>query len=191
MTKESKILFLRDKVDYVKKITDDEIMNVTGSVGSGKSTYGIKYYNNNDYIVIGIDSLYTNNDPNTLNDDVLELRKVLLDNYGNIDKDVAFLYDDIIKFIKNKHRKGIIEGGGLTSIDIQQFKGTVIVKRTARLKCYLRSAWRDYKNPVWRKGLNKFSLIKRFLHCYKRRFHHIFPQKHIEEFIEKLENYNN
>ena len=38
MSKESKILLLKDKNDYIKKITNDEITNVTGSVGSGKST---------------------------------------------------------------------------------------------------------------------------------------------------------
>ena len=37
---ESKIYLFKDRPDYVKKISDDEIINVTGSVGSGKSTYG-------------------------------------------------------------------------------------------------------------------------------------------------------
>lgn len=191
ISKESKILLLKDKNDYIKKITNDEIINVTGSVGSGKSTFGIKYHGNKDYIVIGLDSLSKDNDPDTLNRDILKLRKALLKKYGDITNDETFYYGDIVKFIKNKHKKGIIEGGCLTHMDIKKIKGTVIVKRTARLKCYLRSAWRDYKNPVWRKELNSFGLIKRFFHCYKRRFHHIFPQKYIEEFIEKLENYKN
>lgn len=78
VTKESKILLLKDKKDYVKKITDDNIINVTGSVGSGKSTYGIRYHNNKDYVVIGFDSLFKDNDPDTLNEDVLEFRRVLL-----------------------------------------------------------------------------------------------------------------
>lgn len=189
MSKESKILLLKNKNDYVKKITNDEITNVTGSVGSGKSTYGIKYHNNKDYIVVGFDSLSKDNDPDTLNGDILELRKVLLKKYGNITENETFYYDDIVSFIKNKHKKGIIEGGCLAYMDIKRFKGIVIVKRTARLKCYLRSAWRDFKNPAWRKELSKFGLIKRFFHCYKRRFHHIFPQKYVEEFIENLETY--
>ena len=191
MSRESKILLLKDKIDYVKEITDDEITNVTGSVGSGKSTYGIKYHNNKDYVVIGFDSLSQDNDPDTLNDDIIELRSILLKKYGDITEDEIFYYDDMVNFIKNKHKKGIIEGGHLIHMDIEKFKGTVIVKRTARLKCYLRSAWRDYKNPAWRKGLSKIGLIKRFFHCYKRRFHHIFSQKYIEEFIEKLKNYKN
>lgn len=191
MSKESKILLLKDKKDYIKKITNDEITNVTGSVGSGKSTYGIKYHNNKNYIVIGFDSLSKDNDPDTLNEDVLELRNILLKKYGDITEDETFYYDDIVSFIKDRHKRGIIEGGHLTHMDIKKFKGTVIVKRTARLKCYLRSAWRDFKNPAWRKGLSKFGLIKRFIHCYRRRFHHIFPQRYIEEFIEKLEKYQN
>ena len=91
----------------------------------------------------------------------------------------------------SKNKKGIIEGGHLMHMkNISDFKGTVIVKRTARIKCYLRASLRDYRNPVWRKGLNKWGLIKRFFHCYKRRFHHIFKQNYVEQFIIKLEQYN-
>ena len=182
---------LRDKTDYIKKITDDKIINVTVSVGSGKSTYSIKYRDNPEYIVIGLDSIKNDNDYMTLNKDILNLRKYLLKIYKDLTQKDIFYYNDIVKFIKNNGKKGIIEGGNLTEMNITDFVGTVVVKRTARLKCYLWSAWRDYKNPAWRKGLSKFGLIKRFLHCYKRRFHHIFTQKHIEEFIEKLENYKN
>lgn len=185
---ESKIYLFKDRKDYVKKITNDEIINITGSVGSGKSTYGIKYRNNPDYIVIGLDSISSDNDPNTINEDILELRKVLLKKYKDLTFDEINYYDDIVDFIKNKNKKGIIEGGPIANIeDISKLKGTVIVKRTARFKCYYRSAYRDFKNPAWRVGLNKLGLIKRFFHCFKRRFHHIFRQKHIEEFIDRLE----
>ncbi len=189
MSKESKILTFRDKPDYIKNITDDDITNVTGSVGSGKTTYGKQFIDNKDYIVIGFDSLNSNNDPDTLNKDVLELRNVLLKKYKTIEDDKSIYYDDIVKFIKSKNKKGIIEGGQLAHLEIDKIKGTVIVKRTARIKCYLRSSWRDYKNPTWRKNLNRFGLIKRFFHCYKRRFHHVFHQKYIEEFIDRLDKY--
>lgn len=65
---ESKINLFKDKPDYIKKITDDEIINVFGSVGSGKSTYAKQFINNNKYIVIGLDSVYNDNDPNTKNE---------------------------------------------------------------------------------------------------------------------------
>ena len=77
---ESKINLLKDKPDYIKKITNDNIINVTGSVGLGKSTYGKKYRNNNDYIVISLDSIRSDKDPDTMNNDILELRKILLKN---------------------------------------------------------------------------------------------------------------
>ena len=74
-------------------------------------------------------------------------------------------YDDIVNFIKKKKKKGIIEGGHITHVDdISKIKGTIIVKRTARFKCYYRSAWRDFKNPAWRVDLNKWGLVKRFFH---------------------------
>ena len=185
---ESKIKLFKDKTDYIKKLTDDDIINVTGSVGSGKSTYGSKYKNNKDYIVIGFDSISSDNDPNTMNDDVKSLREVLLKKYKDLTLDKMNYYDDIVEFIKSKNKKGIIEGGEIANIDfISKLRGTIIVKRTARFKCFYRAVYRDYKNPIWREGLNRLGLIKRFFHCFKRRFHHIFRQKHIENFIEELE----
>ncbi len=187
---ESKIFLFKDKKDYIKKITDDEIINVTGSVGSGKSTFGRKYKDNSDYVVIGLDSLYDDNDPNTLNDDIKELRKILIKKYKKLEKEEMLYYNDMIEFILSKNKKGIIEGGHLMHLEkISDFKGTVIVKRTARIKCYLRASLRDYRNPVWRKGLNRWGLVKRFFHCYKRRFHHIFRQDYVEKFIDKLDSY--
>lgn len=187
----SKIYLFKDRSDYKKKITDDDIINVTGSVGSGKSTYGKKYRNNKNYIVIGLDSISSDKDPDTLNNDVIKLRKILSKKYKSIDSNNLDFYDDIIAFIKKENKKGIIEGGSISNInDISKLKGTVIVKRTARFKCYYRAAYRDFKNPAWRVGLNKWGLVKRFFHCFKRRFHHIFRQKNIEDFIDRLEKYD-
>lgn len=187
---ESKIYLFKDKPDYIKQISNDKIINVTGSVGSGKSTYGRKYKDNNDYIVIGLDSILSDKDPDSMNKEILELRKKLLKKYNKLTMDVMDYYDDIINFIENKKKKGIIEGGNITHIDdISKLKGTIIIKRTARFKCYYRAAYRDFKNPAWREGLNKWEIIKRFFHCFKRRFHHIFKQKHIEDFIDKVDNY--
>lgn len=187
----NKINLFIDKKDISIKITDDNIINVTGSVGSGKSTYGKKYRNDKDYIVIGLDSIGTDMDPETLNDDVLELRKILKKKYNSLNLDEITYYDDIVKFIQKKCKKGVIEGGHLVHMeDISHFKGVVIVKRTARFKCYYRSAYRDFKNPAWRKWLNQWGLIKRFFYCFKRRFHHVFHQKYVEKFIARLEDYN-
>ena len=184
---ESKINLFKDKPDYIKKITDDEIINVFGSVGSGKSTYAKQFINNNKYIVIGLDSVYNDNDPNTKNEYVLEVRELLLKKYKKLENNISLYYDDIIKYIKQKNKIGIIEGMNSTIEDISIFKGTILVKRTSRFKCYYRSAMRDFKNPVWRKGLNKWGLIKRFFTCFKRRFKLVYRHKNIEDIINKLE----
>ena len=188
---ESKILLLKDKTDYVLKVTDDEIINVTGSVGSGKSTYGINHRHNKDFIVIDFDSIGSDNDPDTLTDDILELRKKLAKNHDDLTIDEIHFYDEIVSFIKSKNKKGIIVGGHLMHMkNISDFKGTIIVKRTARFKCFYRSAYRDFKNPAWRVGLTRWGVFKRFFRCFKRRFHHVFPQKQVPIFIDRLEKYN-
>ena len=128
---ESKIYLFKDKPDYIYKISNDDFINVTGSVSSGKSTYGRKYKNNKDYIVIGFDSISSDKDPDTMNNYILELRKILLKKYNDLTLDEITYYDDIIDFIKKNNKKGIIEGGHLTHIDdVKKLKGTVIVKRT-------------------------------------------------------------
>ena len=134
---ESKIYLFKDREDYIKKISDDEIINVTGSVGSGKSTYGRNFRDNLDYIVIGFDSISSDKDPYTMNEEILELREILLKKYNDLTLDEMNYYEDIVNFIKSKNKKGIIEGGHITHVDdISKIKGTIIVKRTARFKYY-------------------------------------------------------
>jgi hypothetical protein len=189
MSKESRILLFKDKHDYQKKITNDEIINVTGSVGSGKSTYGIKYHDNLDYIVINFDSISSDSELKTLNKDVLELRKVLLKKFGNLKLDEMIYYSTIVEFINSNNKKGIIEGGHLTHVkNIDDFKGTIVVKRTARFKCAYRTVLRDIKNPYYRKSKTLLEKLKRDWHCIKR-FNVIKRHTYIENFIERLEEY--
>ena len=58
MSKESKLYLTRDREDYIKKLTNDNVINVIGTKGSGKTTSTIKYINDDDYIVINCDRLY-------------------------------------------------------------------------------------------------------------------------------------
>lgn len=58
MSKESKLYLTRDREDYIKKLTNDNVINVIGTKGSGKTTSTIKYIYDDDYIVINCDRLY-------------------------------------------------------------------------------------------------------------------------------------
>ena len=49
-----------DKEPYIKDITDDRIINLTGESGSGKSYFSNKYINDNNYIVIDTDIVFSN-----------------------------------------------------------------------------------------------------------------------------------
>ena len=43
MSKESKIYLFKDRKDYIKKLTNDNVINVIGTKGSGKTTSTLKY----------------------------------------------------------------------------------------------------------------------------------------------------
>ena len=46
-----------DKDPYIKKLTNDKVINLTGQSGSGKSTYARNNFNSNKYIVIDTDDI--------------------------------------------------------------------------------------------------------------------------------------
>jgi hypothetical protein len=99
MKSKSKIFMFKDKKDYIKKLTDDDIINVIGTKGSGKTTTSLKYINNDDYIVINCDRLLELPENNIKEDAELPtIRKMLIDKYGKIVEGKEFIdsYNDII-----------------------------------------------------------------------------------------------
>ena len=46
-----KVKFFINQEDINIKLTDDNIINITGLIGSGKSTLSDKYRNNNKYLI--------------------------------------------------------------------------------------------------------------------------------------------
>ncbi|UKI26442.1 MAG: dephospho-CoA kinase [Bacilli bacterium] len=65
-----------NKDPYIKDITDDKVINITGESGSGKSTYTKKYLDNDNYIVIDTDEI-TKDTPTNNKKTVLNLEKYL------------------------------------------------------------------------------------------------------------------
>ena len=58
MSKEDKLYLLRDRDDYIKKLSDDNVINVIGTKGSGKTSSALKYISDSDYLVINCDNFY-------------------------------------------------------------------------------------------------------------------------------------
>lgn len=197
MKKNNKLYMFKDRNDYVKKITDDNVINVIGTKGSGKTTSTLKYINDDDYIVINCDRLLELPEDKLVEDKELsKIRDILKDKYGTITEGKEFIncYNDILKYIKEKKKKALIEGNIIQDIEsITKLKGTVIVKRTGIIKCFFRAIKRDYPNKYFMnieiekhgKILGRFYRLKNIT---KRR-KNIFKKYHdIENIIEQLEN---
>ena len=197
--KKEKIYLFKDQKDYVKEITDDDIVNIIGTKGSGKTTATIKYIDDEDYIVVNCDRLLEL--PGDICKEDIELskiRKMLIEKYGKIieGKDFIDSYYDIILYIKKRKKKAIIEGNLIQDITpITQLKGKVIVKRTGIIKSFIRSVKRDYPNKYFLdkeiekhgKILGRFYRLKNII---KRR-KNIFKYYHnIERIIAELEEFN-
>ena len=200
MSKESKIYLLRDRKDYIKKLTNDNVINVIGTKGSGKTTSTLKYINDDDYIVINCDRLFEMPTDKIIEDKYLtEIKNMLKKKYGKINEGEEFIncYNDILDFVNKKKKKTLIEGNVIYDIKpITLLKGTIIVKRTGIIKCFIRAIKRDYpikyflNQEIEKHGkiLGRFYRLKNII---KRRKNIFKIYKEIENIIDDLEAYKN
>ena len=143
----SKLSLLIDKKDYIKRITEDDVVNIIGLKGSGKTTSVVEYLNDDSYIVVNCDALLELPENNRKEDKLLfEIRKKLFKKHGEIKTNKEFIdcYNDIVSYAKNKNKKLLIEGNLILEINpISKLKGTVIIKRTGIIKYFIRTIKRD------------------------------------------------
>ncbi len=198
MSKESKIYRFKDRKDYVKELSKDEVINIIGTKGSGKTTSTLNFINDDSYIVVNCDRLLGMPIDNTIEDQYLiEIKDIIKEKYGKVleGKDFINCYWDILEFIRKKKKKAMIEGNIIYDIKpITELKGTVIVKRTGVIKCFIRAIKRDYPNQYFLnqeiekhgKVLGRFYRLKKIIKRRKK----VLKQYHeIEEIIKELENY--
>lgn len=163
MEKQSKIYLFRDQSDYTITLTNDDIINVIGSKGSGKTTSTLKYIQDDNYIVINCDRLLELPSEEIEDKELEPIRNMLKDKYGKIEETASFIncYNDIVEYIQKKHKKGLIEGNIIQNINpITQLKGKIIIKRTGVVKCFIRAVKRDYPNGFFLKEeINKHGKI--------------------------------
>ena len=183
----------KDKDDYIINNSDDNIINIIGTKGSGKTTTSLKYISDKDYIVVNCDQLFNMPENIKLSEDLIELKKHLYELYGDLSKieDFSKIYDSIINYIKDKGKIPIIEGNIIQDLPISSIKGKIIIKRTSILKSYYRAVKRDYKNDYFmklekdsHKYLYKFTRLKKIS---KRRLNIFKQAKNINEYIDSYE----
>lgn len=164
-----------DKEPYIRDITKDKVINLTGESGSGKSYFSNKYLNDDNYIVIDTDIVFS--DKLSDNKESVELRKI----FNNKPKDYLFTdFDDfyvkILDYFKNTDKTIVIDSAQYRNVkDYSILKGKIIVMRASIELCYERvlkrwkSSTKNYTNEEyqkyadrklgmfkWYKGLNRF-----------------------------------
>ncbi len=165
-----------DKEPYIKKLTDDNIINLTGEGGSGKTTYASKYFTEDD-IIIDYDEFLMPSD--RMKPIEQELRTMILEKYGkkilrpnNIEemkKNFTIIYQEILDYFANVDKRIILDGTQLRFIeDVSLIKGTVVVLRPSLKTCLERSVTRfKLRNPYAREEDAKDYYEKR-LAIYKK-----------------------
>ena len=140
-----------DKEPYIKNISNDKVINLTGESGSGKTTYSNKYFNNDNYIVIDTDLIFNNGNTNSI--DILNLRELFKDKTKDIlinNFDECYL--KILDYFKGCNKTIVIDSAQFRNIkNYSILKGTVIVIRTSIETCYERviNRWIITKNNIF------------------------------------------
>lgn len=199
MSKESKIFLFKDREDYILKITNDNIYNITGEKGSGKSFFTNMKDDDQNCVVIHLDPVFTPSGSKPHGVSYI-VREELIKRFGReLNPDLYFekdYYDVLVNFLKEQKKEGYIDGGSISEMnDISKIVGTVIVKRTGVLKCFFRVLKRDYHNEYFMKlsieKHGKLGEIYRFFDVLKRRKKMFKSYHDIEKFIDRLEKYKN
>ena len=132
----------RDKEPYIKVLSNDRIINLTGQSGSGKSTYARNNYDNDNYVIIDTDDIFSEKrflSSSGINKELgLFFRKKyeVLPDLGN---DFDSIYLDILDYCKDIDKTIVIDCAQFHCIkDISILKGVVIVIRTCIDTCYSR-----------------------------------------------------
>ena len=172
-----------DKDPYIKNITNDKIINITGESGSGKSTYTSKYLNNDNYILIDTDLIF-NNAP-TDNKYIVELRNLFQDKTKeDIISDFDNFYKILINYFKDNDKTIIIDSAQYRNIkDYTLLKGKVIIMRISTETCYNRclNRWKDKNKNYKEEDFKKYTDKKK--NMFKN-------NKGLNKFIETIDKIN-
>ena len=162
----SKLLISRfvDKEPYIKDITNDKVINITGESGSGKSTYTKKYLDDDNYIVIDTDEI--TKDTPTNNKNCIEFREFLKKKYNGSIPDIcnefSTIYKDILEYYKSTDKTLVIDSAQFRNLrteeEIKLLKGKIIIIRTSIEECYKRvvNRWKEINKHYTDEELEKY-----------------------------------
>ena len=151
-----------DKEPYVKKITNDKIINLTGESGSGKSYFSKQWQDDEKYIIIDTDIVFSDEDSE--NKESVEVRKLFVGkNKDYIITNFDDFYLTILDYFKDVDKYVVIDSAQFRNIkDVSILKGEVIVMRTCINTCYERciNRWKSRNDNFEIDELEKFKQRK-------------------------------
>lgn len=173
-----------EKEPYIKEITKDKIINLTGQSGSGKSTYAKKYFDTDEYIIIDTDEVLTEKrflKSTGINKELGEMFRSKYKNLPNLADDFDLIYSEILNYCKNIDKTIVIDCAQFHCIkDINILKGKIIIIRTDIDTCYKRCIERfKLNNPnATEEQIEKFSDKKKPIYKW---------YKYSNEFIRRID----
>ncbi len=188
----NKVRLLIDKKDLEFERTNDKIINITGMIGSGKTTQANKYRENTNYIVVSLDCLYRGQDKENMNKETQNISQILQKKFPNQNNEKFFkeYYCEIIKYINNFNKPvtWILEGQHIYRfLNPEDIKGKLIIKRTCLIKCYIRSIARHIskkKIQLKNKQITKKEYFSNIAYLIKRRTRQLKYYKDLNKFIQ-------
>ena len=141
-----------DKEPYIKKLSDDNVINLTGQTGSGKSTYAREHFNGDNYLVIDTDEIFSEDrfiNSSGINRELGEYFRNKYETLPNCGEDFDLIYKEILDYCKNYNKTIVIDCAQFHCIkDINLLIGTLIVIRTCIDTCYERTIERFKRNNI-------------------------------------------
>ena len=174
----------KDKEPYIKQITDDNIINVTGQSGSGKSTYIKEHFYNDNYILVDTDEIFSEKrfaNAIGINKELGEYFRSKYKQLPDLSNDFDLIYQEILNYLQQYSKIIVIDCAQFHFIkDINLLKGKVIIIRTSINTCYKRCLERFKKNNpnASKKVFNKYALKKKKIYEW---------YKYSNEFIKRID----
>lgn len=176
-----------DKDPYIKHISDDLVLNVTGESGSGKTTEVEKYKDDPNCIIIDTDNIF--GDKNSIrNKYEEELHNFLLNKYNSIPDlctEFDLMYSELLNYFCKYNKLLIIDSAQYRNMkDISKLKGDIIIIRTCINTCYERC--------IKRYEMKHANLSFEELTKYMNRKKNIYKLYHLlNDFIDRVDKYEN
>lgn len=154
-----------DKEPYIKDITDDKVINLTGQSGSGKTTYALNNFSDDKYLIIDTDDIFNEERFKQTKGINKELGLYFREKYNllpNCGDDFDLIYKEILNYCMKYDNVIVIDCAQFHCIkDISLLKGKIIIIRTCIDNCYSRTIERyktikkDYTDEELKKYMER------------------------------------